>query len=671
MSNYLQLRRPTTFSRLQQVIPKPEQALPKHGGLPLWENLPLDQKLPAKACPIHPPSFSRGRLGDVPWIKPNDYGFDLSDPLSLEVSYRYLQPHDKNLKYYFRDRRVRESLKYHNLINDTNEVICTLAEFNRFRYYLWKLHKHEIRKEFQKLDHVWWQRFRDQKAALHIKKYYDFEGKAQRNRCTAKNLWEAKRLKALKLKAKYERQLQRFLACRENEKQIKMIDGHRRALKVQYNNALLQASTKSYRLRLKRRLREKDHMRRRRMAIIKRRISESKRIMKKERYKLLFISAQEAEANRQELLNSFLQQTKSNVQKRMMRSLALQERFEQQLTLRKTQNLSSKYRKRSKEALMRAMLKAWHNIRVRLPDMSKQLSRASVEHAVNIAYHMHTTISPTISSTQIIDTARQLINDFANMPSEQLPLDRQIMKYTSDALQSIMGQIKEQVVHAGCKLIEQVATKMRNRMQSAERRRTSLCGPWSCRWHRPSLDSSSTSEGLRVSIGEIQIVDEFQTEQEQFKKSRNRPPTPVTSVTSLVEHLVDSNEMISPASDLEIPSTVTAYIERRITTEDYPLIHLTVRQKRYLETNLMKFRTIVCRNVESRVLTSIDVMQLEIIRRKFQRPCHTKESLAEETAHCILVFPKEDQRYAQLLLDVINLLDSEVCSELEDILNAP
>ncbi|XP_053689375.1 uncharacterized protein LOC128738347 [Sabethes cyaneus] len=672
MSNYLQLRRPTTVSRLQQVIPKPPQALPKHGGLPLWENLPLDQKLPAKACPIHPPIFSRGNLGEIPWVKPDDYGFDLSDPLSHDVSYRYMQLHDKNLKSHFRDWKVTEGLKYHNLINDENEVICTLGEFNRFRYYLWKLHKHEIRKEFQKLDRAWWKQFLDRNAALHIKKYYDFEGKGQQKRCIAYALLQAKKQKALKLKAKYERQLLRFLACREKEKQSKMLDGHSRALKVRYNNALLKASRKSYRLKLKRRLREKDRMRTRRMAILKKRTRESKRIMQKERYKLLFISAQEAEANRQKLLNSFLQQTKTNVQKRVMESHLRQELFEQQLTLRKTQNLSSKYNKRSKAALMRAMLRAWHNIRVRQPHVSKQLSRASVEHAVNIAYHMHTTISPTISSTQIIDTARQLMNDFASMPSEQLPLDRQVMKYTSDALQGIMGQIREQVVRAGCQLIEQVAVKMRKRIQSAERRPTSLCGPWSSRWHRSSLNNnSSNSDRPRVSIGEVQIVDEFQTEQEEFKKSRNRPPTPVTSVTSLVEHIVDSNEMICSSSDLEIPSTVTADIERRITTEDHPLIHLTTRQKRYLETNLMKFRTIIYQNVRTRVLASIDVMRLEIVRRKFQKPSQSKETLAREAAHCVLVFPKEDHRYAQLLLDIINILDTEVCNELEDILNAP
>lgn len=395
---------------------------------------------------------------------------------------------------------------------------------------------------------------------------------------------------------------------------------------------------------------------------------------KKERHKILFISSQQAEAERQTLLHNFLQHMRKNVQRRMLRSAQLQEHFERQLTSRKTRNLANKYDKRSKPALMRAMLKAWQSIRIRQPDLSRQLSRASVENAVNIAYSIHTTISPTISSTQIIDTARQLISEFANMPSEQLPLplDQQTIQYTSDALLKILEQIKEQVVRAGCYLIEQVATKMRNRIESDDQRQrqSSLCGPWNARWRRSSLGSRSGSSKHRVSIGEAQIVDEIQTEQEHFKKSRHRPPTPVTSVTSLVGHMIDSDQTLSSSiEELEIPSVITACIEKRVTADDHPLIHLTVRQRRFLETNIIKFKAIIHRNVETRSLTAIDVMRLEIVRRKLRRPLRTttKERIGRETARCILVFPKEDQKYAELLLDIINMLVGEVCDDLEDV----
>lgn len=392
---------------------------------------------------------------------------------------------------------------------------------------------------------------------------------------------------------------------------------------------------------------------------------------------MLFISTQQTEARRAALLKDFLQNNRKNVERRMLRSAQLQERPERQLTSRKARNLSSKYDKRSKPALMRAMLKAWQNIRIRQPNLSRQLSRASVQQAVNIAYSIHTTISPNISSTQIIDTARQLISDFANMPQEQLPLDRQTIQYTTEALLNILQQVKEQVVDAGCYLIEQVATKMRNRIESdVQRRQSTLCGPWSARWKRESsLSNRSGSTHHRVSIGDVQIVTEIETEQEHFKKSRLRPPTPVTSVTSLVEHIVDSEETIlaSSSEELEIPSVVAVCIEKRATAEDHPLIHLTFRQRRFLETNLIKYKAIIHRSVETRSLAAFDVMRLEIVRRKLHSPSEpmTKEAMAQETARCILVFPKEDQRYAELLLDTIRLLVCEVCDELEKTLNAP
>ncbi|XP_019565347.2 uncharacterized protein LOC109433371 [Aedes albopictus] len=680
MSSYLQIRRPTTFSKVLESVPKPDGALPRHGGLPQWEKLTLDRKLPANACPVHPPTFTRGPLGHSLWDnKPADYGFDRTDPLEHDVSFRYLLLHDKQLKDFYQGDGIGKILKEQRLINDEKEAVCTLAEFNRWRFYLWKLHKHEIRKEYQRLDRAWWEEYRDKKAVLHIKKHYDYEDKIERKRYKAQCLREAKRQKTLKAIARYKKKMKKFMDCRTMYKQSNMREGHLRMLQVRYNNALLKASRKSYGLRLKRKLREKDALRTRRLAVLKKRIAESNKIAQKERHKMFFISSQKAEADRLELLQNFIQHREKNVERRMIRSAQLQERSERQLTSRKARNLASKYDKRSKPALMRAMLKAWQNIRIRQPNLSRQLSRASVQQAVNIAYSIHTTISPNISSTQIIDTARQLINDFANMPQEQLPLDQQTIQYTTEALLKILNQVKEQVIGAGCYLIEQVATKMRNRIESdAQRHQSTLCGPWSSRWRRSSLSNRSGSH--RVSIGDVQIVDEIETEQEHFKKSRLRPPTPVTSVTSLVEHIVDSDETILPSSseELEIASVVAVSIEKRATAEDHPLIHLTFRQKRFLETNLIKFRAIIHRSVETRSLAAIDVMRLEIVRRKLRcQPKGTggnaakKETLARETARCILMFPKEEQRYAELLLDIIGLLVCEVCDELEEILNAP
>ncbi|XP_058819972.1 uncharacterized protein LOC131682487 [Topomyia yanbarensis] len=672
MAKFLQLHRPTTYSCLQESIPKPELALPKHGSLPLWETLALDRKLPAIACPIHPPTFSRGKLGQHLWTKPDNYGFDLTDPLGHDVSYGYLLPHDKHLKGYYRDERIKDGLKYHEIINSRNEVVCSLAEFNRFRSYLWKYHKHEIRKEFQKLDRAWWKAYHDKLAALHIKKHYDFEGKMERTRCAGNSLRRAKKQRTLKAIFKYEKNLHRFLECREKDKQLRMLNGHLRTLKSNYNKALIYASRKSYRLRLKRRLRVRDHIKTRRMAILKKRNLESKRIMRKERHKMLFISAQQAEAERQAVLENLLQHTQMNVQRRMIRSAAQHERLDRQLTRRKARNLASRYDKRTKSALMKAMLNAWNKIQIRQPDIEKQLSRASVENAVNMAYSLHKTISPTISSTQIIDTARQLISDMTNMPTEQLPMDRQTIRYTTNGIVGIMSQIRKQVVQAGCQLIEQVATKMRNQIESNERRRSTLCSPWNMHWKPSSLHSQPETDRHRVSIGEILIVDEYQTEQEHFKKTRNRPPTPVTSVTSLVNHLIHSNELPnSSTEDLEIPSSVVAAIERSITVENHPLIHLTLRQKRFLETNLMKFRAIIHQNVEKRVLTAIDVLRLEIVGRKVKKPSETEGTIAEEIARKILLLPKVDEQYPQLLLNIINLLYCECCDELEEILNAP
>lgn len=102
MTSFLHVRRPTTYSKLEQSIPKPPEACPAFGGLPQWEKLPLDRKLPANACPVHPPAFRRGKLSEHLWAKPHDLReFDLSDPLGHDVSYGYMPLHDKHLREHF------------------------------------------------------------------------------------------------------------------------------------------------------------------------------------------------------------------------------------------------------------------------------------------------------------------------------------------------------------------------------------------------------------------------------------------------------------------------------------------------------------------------------------------------------------------------------------------
>ncbi|XP_039442698.1 uncharacterized protein LOC120423089 [Culex pipiens pallens] len=672
MTSFLHVRRPTTYSKLEQSIPKPPEACPAFGGLPQWEKLPLDRRLPANACPVHPPAFRRGKLSEHLWDKPHDLReFDLSDPLGHDVSYGYMALHDKHLRGHFEVDAFKDEIVEKELVDDRDDVVCSLLEFNRFRFYLWKLHRNRIKKEFQKLDRTWWQQYRNHVAALHIQRHYDFEGKHERIRCHGRALREAKKQKAVQSIAKYNRQLQQFWEAKGKDRRMTLYDGFLRALQVKHNNALLRASRKSYCLRLRRKLREKDQYRTKRMAILKKRTLESKRIMTKERHKMLFISAQQAEEEREHQLEIFLHENQRNVERRMLKSMAQQEQFERQLTQRKARNLASRYNKRSKSAMINAMLKAWNSIRVRQPHLSHGLSQASVRHAVDFAYNIHETISPTISSTQIIDTAKQYIHDLTTMPSEQLPLDRQTVRYTGKALLEIMDQIKAHTVDANCLFIGQIAVNMRERILAEQRqqRMSVLCGPWSVKWRRSSMHSPTGSH--RVSIGEVEIVDEYQTEQETFKRTRNRPPTPVTSATSLVEHFVGSSaddsivDLTESSEELVIPSTIAARTERLISAEDHPLVHLTQRQKRFLETNLLKYRAIVQRNVETRTRAAIDVLRLEIDRQRARRPKRGRECLAKETARCILMFPKQDEKYAELLLEAMNTLFWEVCDEIE------
>ncbi|XP_055599242.1 uncharacterized protein LOC129748607 [Uranotaenia lowii] len=671
MSASLLLRRPTAYSKLLESIPKPEGALPKHGGIPQWKHLSLDQKLPANACPIHPPQFFRGHLGEFLWTKPDDYGFDLTDPLEHDVSFRYVEMSDPNLEIIFRDEKLKNILRERKFINERDEIICSLRQFNRLRYYLWKLHKHEIKKAYREMDETWKLNFSRKKLAEHMDKFYDFEGKLQRKRCKVYQMRLAKRQRALQIKEAYEEQMARYFANKSRKYEETMAENRSQYARVKYNYRLLKASRKSYYLRLKRRLREQHEFRMRRLSILKKRIQESKKLLKKERHKLFYLSAQEADAERKTLLKNLMQQMHKNVERRMVQSKRRQDRIERQLTHRKTQNLTKKYEKRSKDVIAKAILKAWNSIAVRQPDMAK-VSRASIETAVNVAYNIHMTLGKPTSSTAIIDTAKQLINDFAKKPCEELPVDHLTIRYTHDALVRVILVVKEEIIKQGCLKIEQIATKMRDRIEEKPPTNSALCGPWSVK-RAVTLQSGSFN---RVSIGEVEIVEKIDTERKNLKQSRYRPPTPVASVSSLAEHILlseedDDDDEFDSDELLVIPSSLIARVEKSIADEDHPLIHLTTSQKRYLELNICKFRTFVQRNALIRAMAAIDVQSLEIVRRKMPKPKRTLNAIVEDAARSILLFPKQEQEYAHLLHELIEFVVWEVCEELEGILNEP
>lgn len=137
----LQLHRPTSLSKLKNTIPRPK-CRPIKDDLPFWEIRELNEKIPMYHgyVPSGRIVLHRGLMGNN-FHKTNvKLNFSLSDPYCRDVSYAYNALHDPHLKHWSTSNKNRKFLQQQGLITEDMDVICSLKEYNEFRYYLWRVH---------------------------------------------------------------------------------------------------------------------------------------------------------------------------------------------------------------------------------------------------------------------------------------------------------------------------------------------------------------------------------------------------------------------------------------------------------------------------------------------------------------------------------------------------
>ncbi|CAG9581694.1 unnamed protein product [Danaus chrysippus] len=150
------LRKPTELKKVIDSIPKPIRAVPKN-GLPLWYRLGLECKLPVPKMPEGKIIFSRGKIGED--VRRLGLGtnaprptFDLTDPYCNNVSYDYVPMHDPHLAHHFAQKPARNRMKLLGYCTKDGRAVCSLKEFNQYRKYLYNQFMDRIHMEMKMLD---------------------------------------------------------------------------------------------------------------------------------------------------------------------------------------------------------------------------------------------------------------------------------------------------------------------------------------------------------------------------------------------------------------------------------------------------------------------------------------------------------------------------------------
>ncbi|XP_041974840.1 uncharacterized protein LOC121730075 [Aricia agestis] len=153
--NLMTLRKPTELKKVIDSVPKPNRAVPEN-GLPMWYKLGLECKLPVPHIPAGKIVFSRGKIGEDVFRKGLGAGpqptFDLSDPHGHSVSTEYVPIHDPHLTHHFSRKPARNLMISLGNCTKDGRAICTLKEFNQYRKFLYNKFMDRIHMEIKKLD---------------------------------------------------------------------------------------------------------------------------------------------------------------------------------------------------------------------------------------------------------------------------------------------------------------------------------------------------------------------------------------------------------------------------------------------------------------------------------------------------------------------------------------
>ncbi|CAL8113597.1 unnamed protein product [Orchesella dallaii] len=144
----------SAIETITDAIEKPEGSVPPL-ALPNWHSMPMDKKIPGVPAPKGLLYYSPGKLSTK--LHRQHRVYSLTDPYNRErvVGSPYTALHDPHAKEYIRRPQTRRLLHSQGLINDNDEIMYSLKDFNRYRDYLRTLYADDVHTHVHFADELW------------------------------------------------------------------------------------------------------------------------------------------------------------------------------------------------------------------------------------------------------------------------------------------------------------------------------------------------------------------------------------------------------------------------------------------------------------------------------------------------------------------------------------
>ncbi|XP_049878675.1 uncharacterized protein LOC126375661 [Pectinophora gossypiella] len=484
--------------------------------------------------------------------------FDLSDPYCYNVSYDYVPMHDPHLANHFSQKPARNRMKQLGFVTKDGRAVCSLKEFNQYRKYLYNQFMDRIHMEMRKLD----ERARDdltlKKVEADVSRRLSMFTKAERARehmekCSQLHADEAaEKRRLIKLQEKKVQARMKYLA-EFNEKQ--RVERAARAYE------------KETRIRQRVQAAAEMELRRKITMVRQWRINEKRRLARMKQEKEAKERRLQDDANRKWTKRVEAQNTKIQEEALLLKLY--------------TEDMTAASLRRAKKAeiyayntdlqLQRIRLKNWKEMHGGQVKAAKLVRKMGVEFerskrgakgmtpefAQKMAQEaMSTAVSNKGDALMTLGQARARMDIETVFPSAPIRLLDQM-------LETAVVEFARRRVHL---LLRDVERVVRNRAlqvffrhsRPSTARRRSKQPRFSIQLTAALAQQYAEVRGQSIAFGDVVPIAPEGEMDKDMKSAKDRPPTPVPSMTKLAE--VTFTDKVE---DLPDPVTVAAYLPER------------------------------------------------------------------------------------------------------------
>ncbi|XP_054279193.1 putative leucine-rich repeat-containing protein DDB_G0290503 [Macrosteles quadrilineatus] len=547
-------------------VPRPRGARVP-GGLPLWETAPLNAKLPLMSGPDGPLVFTRGKLGVKLWKSSPGVTFELSDPYNNEVKFDYESVHDHHLRAWLRNPKNLQVLKKQGLVVPQLRATCSVDQYNNYRHFLYKLYSNSLRNDIEQKENLAKEKLmvgkaieNAEKEAARLKKLEESTTVRRKNMSRLEHL-EMERL--LKCKKRLQRVIEKAAAAEkkkeeELEQRKERMDAFDRKIRSRIEAAQKierQNKIKAMKLRYKQdvemkklfekrsKLREME-MKQKAEARWKKKVDEQLKQIEKEKF--LY-----------EKRKTAMEQERQQYVKAMEKEWA---RMEDELSERKCRTTLEKVRmnkrKQTMKQIMRSVSEAYaSNKSIAFLSQDEETLATLNERIQQTLREIRYDLEPYI----VIAHAKSRLEKQENVPlpvsaAIKYLLEQVIVEYTANQFQPVMTQIAKKVLTT----IDELKTQTEERPSVFSRRTRSSSSEF--------VKNQSLARQKVTRISNVELVipihkseDEFTVDRSNLRRTRDRPPTPMPSVTTFTEAIFRDQE---PDEFYEVPADDFIFYEQ-------------------------------------------------------------------------------------------------------------